>query len=47
VVVVPHHVTVDLAIPAADRAAFDVPATAFLGIAVMDISCCEVADASR
>lgn len=40
VVVVPHHVTVDLAVPAADRAAFDVPATAFLGIAIMDIKMC-------
>lgn len=40
VVVVPHHVTVDLTIPAADRAAFDVPAAAFLGIAIMDIKMC-------
>lgn len=40
VVVVPHRVTVDLAIPAADRAAFDVPASAFLGIVIMDIKAC-------
>ena len=40
VVVVPHHVEVDLTIPAAARAAFDVPAKAFLGIAIMDIKAC-------
>jgi glycosyltransferase involved in cell wall biosynthesis len=40
VVVVPHHVTVDLTIPASGRTAFDVPADAFLGIAIMDIKVC-------
>ena len=40
VVVVPHNVEVDLDIPAAMRAAFDVPDEAFLGIAIMDIKAC-------
>lgn len=40
VTVVPHHVSVDLGIPAAARSAFDVPADAFLGIAIMDIKAC-------
>ncbi|MGI4776742.1 MAG: glycosyltransferase [Janthinobacterium lividum] len=40
VVVVPHHVDVDLGIPALARAMFDVPAGAFLGIAIMDIKAC-------
>ena len=40
VAVVPHHVTVDRTIPAADRASFEVPADAFLGIAIMDIKMC-------
>ncbi|MGJ7579511.1 glycosyltransferase [Variovorax sp. RHLX14] len=40
VVVVPHHVEVDLTIPAMRRTKFDVPADAFLGIAIMDIKAC-------
>ncbi|MDM0121029.1 glycosyltransferase [Variovorax arabinosiphilus] len=40
VVVVPHHVMVDLSIAATERAAFHVPAAAFLGIAIMDIKMC-------
>lgn len=40
VVVMPHHVEVDLTIPAAARSEFDVPVDAFLGIAIMDIKAC-------
>ena len=40
VVVVPHHVEVDPTIPAMPRTTFDVPADAFLGIAIMDIKAC-------
>ena len=40
VVVVPHHVEVDTTIPAMARAGFGVAASAFLGIAIMDIKAC-------